>query len=272
MAGKGTRHRFELSRLEIAGVVISATAGLFVVFMLGIYAGRGMADRRVESGEQIVRLPVAPAVEQTPAADEGLTFYDTLGKDDHPMGEARDGEDRRLAAVPSDERAAVPAPAKTVDPKLAEAKAVEAKASEPKAIEEAPLPPTHAAPAAPPKEPVHVAAAQPTPAAKPERPAASTPARVAVALADAPPPLPKTEAHGEWSVQVSASRDPRTADGVLQHLRSKGYEAFVLKVRRGSETFYRVRVGHYGTLEEAQQVVSRLRHEPGVPEAFVASD
>ena len=67
MAGKGTRHRFELSRLEIAGVIVSATAGLFVVFLLGLYAGRGMVDRRGDGGEQIVRLPVAPAIEQTPA-------------------------------------------------------------------------------------------------------------------------------------------------------------------------------------------------------------
>ena len=73
-------------------------------------------------------------------------------------------------------------------------------------------------------------------------------------------------------MQVSATRDPRTADGVLRRLKAKGYDAFVLKVRRRGETFYRVRVGHYVSLEEAQQVVSRLRREPGVPEAFVASD
>ena len=78
MAGKGTRHRFELSRLEIAGVLVSATAGLFVVFLLGIYAGRGLAERRTDDGQQIVRMAVAPAVEQTPGADDSLTFYDTL--------------------------------------------------------------------------------------------------------------------------------------------------------------------------------------------------
>ena len=59
MAGKGTRHRFELSRLEIAGVLVSATAGMFVVFLLGIYAGRGLAERRTDDGQQIVRMAVA---------------------------------------------------------------------------------------------------------------------------------------------------------------------------------------------------------------------
>jgi cell division septation protein DedD len=95
---------------------------------------------------------------------------------------------------------------------------------------------------------------------------------VAVALAPAVALTPRAPAKGDWSVQVSATRDPRTADGVLRRLRTKGYDAFVLKVRRRGETFYRVRVGHYRSLEEAQVVVSRLRREPGVPEAFVASD
>ena len=52
---------------------------------------------------------------------------------------------------------------------------------------------------------------------------------------------------------------------------SLGFGPTLWGFRRG-ETFYRVRVGHYGSLEEAQLVVTRLRREPGVPEAFVASD
>jgi cell division septation protein DedD len=118
-----------------------------------------------------------------------------------------------------------------------------------------------------------VAAPSPAVAAKAERaPAPPATARVNVALAPMAAPTPRSPAKGDWSVQVSATRDPRTADAVLRRLRTKGYDAFVLKVRRRGETFYRVRVGHYASLEEAQQVVSRLRREPGVPEAFVASD
>jgi cell division protein FtsN len=127
------------------------------------------------------------------------------------------------------------------------------------------------------QDPAHQAAPAPSPAAvaKAEQaPAPTSPstARVAVALAPAAVPTPRAPSRGDWSVQVSATRDPRTADTVLRRLRTKGYDAFVLKVRRRGETFYRVRVGHYESLEDAQQVVSRLRREPGVPEAFVASD
>ncbi len=265
MAGKGTRHRFELSRLEIVGVLMSATAALFVVFLLGMYAGRGLAERAGDGGRQIVRMAVAPAVERTPGADESITFDEMLGHGGRP--ERRDAHGERGASAPSPDAAPDAVPA--APPKAggdASAKATES------------APPAHkaevAAAAGVRREPTEAAPAA-TPARKAEqRPTPPATARVAVALAPAtaPTPVARTGAKGNWSVQVSASRDPRTADGVLRRLRGRGYDAFVLKVRRRGETFYRVRVGHYASLEEAQQVVSRLRREPGVPEAFVASD
>jgi sporulation related protein len=276
MAGKGTRHRFELSRLEIAGVLVSATAGLFVVFLLGIYAGRGLAERHTDGGEKIVRMAVAPAAEQTPGNEDRLTFYDTLGGDERvAKGEARAAVERPAAAPPVEEAPSAPAPHEHAKP--AESAPI-AKPMEPAAAptaKEERAAKGEAIAAASKHEPA-MPAAQPTPAAKLEHAPTPPPAtaRVAVALAPAamPTPVTRTGAKGDWSVQVSATRDPRTADGVLRRLKAKGYDAFVLKVRRRGETFYRVRVGHYATLEEAQQVVTRLRREPGVPEAFVASD
>jgi len=279
MAGKGTRHRFELSRLEIAGVIVSATAGLFVVFLLGVYAGRGMGERKPDGGEQIVRLPVAPAVEQTPGAEEGLTFYDTLGNDERvARGEAAEGRETRKPARETAEPAPLAAPPEeppAVKPPDVAVHAEKAAKPEPPLqeapVREAPPPAKHE------PEPVRQAAAPaPSPVAPSKNehasPAPPSTARVAVALAPAVVPTPRAPVKGDWSVQVSATRDPRTADTVLRRLRSKGYDAFVLKVRRRGETFYRVRVGHYASLDEAQHVVSRLRREPGVPEAFVASD
>jgi len=73
-------------------------------------------------------------------------------------------------------------------------------------------------------------------------------------------------------VQVSATRDRRTAENLVQRLTARGYQAYVVKIPRQGEIFYRVRVGHYPTLEAANREVVRLRREPGVPEAFVASD
>ncbi|MBI3769350.1 MAG: SPOR domain-containing protein [Deltaproteobacteria bacterium] len=244
MAGGGdSRFRFELTRLELAGLIVSTAASLFIVFLLGIYAGRGIGDRQLDDAERVVRLPVAPAAaEETPAAEQDLTFDDTLGDDDHPTRVA--GAVGAHAAAPAAEHGAPPGAA------------VEAAGG------------------------VHERAAAERSDA-PRTPASGrTPeARVAVALvaphASASPPaaaLPPSTAGGEWSVQVTATREPRTADDLVKRLRARGYEAYIVRTRRDGAMFYRVRVGHFPSMERATQMVSRLRHEPGVPEAFVASD
>jgi len=258
MAGGGDREsrrfRFELSRLELAGVVVSTAASLFIVFLLGVYAGHGLGDRRLDDAERIVRLPVAPAAaEETPAPEEDLTFDDTLGDDDHPAKAASAGHPP--AGDMGHERSTESA---THDRGAGDAAAVERLAAG-----------EHAAP------PAHGA---PTPAPTAGRGAAGgpRPAEASVALAIAKPP-PASGAgspseNGAWSVQVTATREPHTADDLLKRLRAKGYDAYIVRARREGAMFYRVRVGHYPSMERASQMVSRLRREPGVPEAFVASD
>jgi cell division septation protein DedD len=246
MAAKGSRHRFELSRLELAGVIVSTAAGLFVVFLLGLYAGRGMNERRLELTDAAVRLPVSEAEARSPGGDgEELTFYDTLARESAREPERAPTERVEPASPPADEPQA------------------RAAAGE-RAAEQAAT--TAAAPGA---------AAAPAPAAEPaskDRPPGLPEARVAVALAEPPTASAPPRAPGEWSVQVAATRDPRTADGIVQRLKGAGYDAYVLRLRRGGETFHRVRVGHYGSLDQAREAAARLRRLPGIQEAFVASD
>jgi cell division septation protein DedD len=59
---------------------------------------------------------------------------------------------------------------------------------------------------------------------------------------------------------------------LVKRLRERGYDAFVVKQARGSETWYRVRVGHLPTLDQANALVSRLKEREGLPRAFVASE
>ncbi len=188
MAGGGeSRFRFELTRLELAGVVVSTAASLFIVFLLGVYAGHGLGDRRLDDAERVVRLPVAPAAEETPGAED-LTFDDTLGDEDHPTRPGRD-----VAADHPHDRAADTTSG------------------------------------------THAESAERAPEA----------GRDGTAAGVAPP-----------------------ATGHA----ARGYDAYIVRVRREGATFYRVRVGHFPSMEYASQLVSRLRREPGVPEAFVASD
>jgi cell division septation protein DedD len=271
MAGGGeSRFRFELTRLELAGVVVSTAASLFIVFLLGVYAGHGMGDRRLDDAERVVRLPVVPAAEETPGAED-LTFDDTLGDEDHPTRAARPG-------VAAGDHGAPAADVAGADDRGAASTGTRAGAAE-YALG------THAAAPPPPGAPHVNARAADVPAGeRPEAPRVPGPARtpearVAVALAvprtsaSAPPAasLPPSQG-GAWSVQVTATREPRTADDLLKRLRAHGYDAYIVRARREGAMFYRVRVGHFRTMEYASQMVSRLRREPGVPEAFVASD
>ena len=92
--------------------------------------------------------------------------------------------------------------------------------------------------------------------------------------------------YGSWTMDrlESMNINPYTAPGVVPGLLGGGIalmgmllllrsvRAGGFKARRQGKTYYRVRVGHFPSAEYAGQMVSRLRREPGVPEAFVASD
>jgi cell division septation protein DedD len=248
MAAKGSRVRFELGRLEVAGLVVSTAAGLFVVFLLGIYAGRGMAERRLELDDALVRLPV-DAVEKVRHADDELTFYETLARDEAeeasaPAADAGTGTSDRVAAVV----------AATVDE--------EALPADGAATRDTPPP-------APERQPESAPQPQPerAPVAVPEEPEA----RVAMAVVAEPAP-PAAASRGEWSVQVAAPRDPRHAERIKRQLTGAGYRAYIVQTRRQGETYHRVRVGYYASLDAAREAASSLRHQPGITGAFVASD
>jgi cell division septation protein DedD len=277
MAERGPRHRFELTRLEMGGVIVSAAATLFVVFLLGVYAGRGM-DGGNAGAQQLVRLPVAAATEDDGAEDK-WTFDETL-----PEGKVVGSQHAAVAAPPHPGAAAArdagtggqaasgAPPAREETRERADAAPHAAPAARDDAADAADAEASGGVAAARAKEP---APKEPVVAEKKvARPAAAEPtprARIAVAMVSVGA-TPQAGARGEWSVQVTATKDPRTADAMAQRLKARGYQAYVQRVQRGEGTLYRVRVGKYPSLESANQIVSRLRREPGVPEAFVASD
>jgi cell division protein FtsN len=61
-------------------------------------------------------------------------------------------------------------------------------------------------------------------------------------------------------VQVAAYRDRREADALAKQLIAKGYPAFVMDPVKGAPTaMFRVRVGKYKTLKDAEAVSTRLQ-------------
>lgn len=73
---RSTTGSFEVS---FAGVLLLGIATMIasaVVFLLGIYVGKGIAEQRFEAEQTIVRLPASPLA--TPRESTDVTFYDRL--------------------------------------------------------------------------------------------------------------------------------------------------------------------------------------------------
>lgn len=66
-------------------------------------------------------------------------------------------------------------------------------------------------------------------------------------------------AQAPWTVQVFASRSRAKADGLVANLRRQGYDARAVSVEIKGRTFYRVRVGRYGSRQEALADLQRLK-------------
>jgi len=233
--------RFEFGWLGILGMFTVFTAGSVVIFFLGIYVGKGLQESRLAREERVVRLPVS-------------------------RGEG--GLEQARGALPgpsADPAAALPAATASVN--LAVRSAVEPPA---------PLPTSAAAAPAPIATPVTPRVAQPTAARVVVAPTATrivvAPTAV-VAKAEAPRATTAPAAGGKgWSVQVNATKDQATADRLVTRLSELGYQSFIVKVRLADETWYRVRVGRFSTMEAATAVVMRLKNEERYSRAFLVNE
>ena len=95
-------------------------------------------------------------------------------------------------------------------------------------------------------------------------PASSTTATTAAPLDTAkpatPPPASAPAAAKTYAVQVLAVKSAAQVDDMLTRLKVMGFDA---RVVRDSAGFFKVRVGHYGTREEAQRTQGRLKTRLG---------
>jgi cell division protein FtsN len=228
--------RFEFGWLGILGMFTIFTAGSVVIFFLGIYVGKGLQESRLAREERVVRLPVSPG-------DTGA----------------------ELADVRPYEPAAQPQPAQTASVNLAVRSGVQPVAT---ASPAAVPPPTAAVVAAPaPTTTPAVVAPQPTGIVI----VRTSPAPDALAKAEAPMASVRPAAK-YWSVQVNATKDQATADRLVERLTELGYQAFIVRVRLADETWYRVRVGRFPTMEAATAVVMRLKNEERYSRAFLVNE
>lgn len=237
------KYELSLDNRQIVSITVASLVVLGGVFMLGVVVGKkltaetaalsqqaptdllGQLDRRTEDLENV-------------KADAALTFQDELTR-----------KTPTLIAEPP-----------VVKP-VEIAKPVEA----PKVVE-APKP----VPA--PEEPVEVAVApKPEPAKLPETPKAEPTATRTVdaggsslkeAFGKAQKSPTETVADGQWTVQLSAYQERGDADRFVAGLRDKGYAPYIVEATiPGKGTWYRVRMGRFGSRDSASRYMDDFRRE-----------
>src|SRR5882757_11485251 len=80
MARNSESGKFEISG---AGVLLLAVATLLaraIVFLLGVYVGKGMVEARLSQEARVVRLPVPAGNAPAKNGEVDVTFWDKLGK------------------------------------------------------------------------------------------------------------------------------------------------------------------------------------------------
>jgi DedD protein len=110
-----------------------------------------------------------------------------------------------------------------------------------------------------PSSPPPLAASAPTAAAEPRiepsRPAPATAQSRAPALA----PASSAPTSGAWAVQLGSFAKQATAERLANELRAEGHSAFVMPVRSGAATLYRVRVGPMPDRTAAETALRMLK-------------
>ena len=251
------RGRLGLGDRLILLVAWITTCGL--VYLLGFYVGEGTQARSLRVEQQVMRLPVTsppPPEGQRPKTAPEFPFYDKL------MGEQ--GAEGRPDKVHEEAKPAPPAV-----PALARQAVAATPAPEPASR---PAPPAAVA-AKPPPRPFHPMAD--VPGRRPPAPApavsSASPRSASAAPASLAPP-PAALATGGFTVRTNPTRDREEADGLMKQLRSRGYDATLVRVVRDGDAMYRVQVGRFNTAEQASEMMHRLREHEGVEHAFVASE
>jgi cell division protein FtsN len=103
-----------------------------------------------------------------------------------------------------------------------------------------------------------------------KKPEPAAPTAVAAVAQNADTTDPKEDGR-VWTVQVNAYPDERSAKQLVDRLNNKGYNAVITEARAKGRMWYRVRVGKYGSREEADKVLEDLKSKEKLERAFATS-
>lgn len=212
----------------VIGVGLLALSG--GVFCLGLIGGYEIASQDQHNREvaAVYPLPAPPLPQTLPTG--GGSSSETLTS--HAVG----------AAAPTSGASELGAPA-------AHADVPAAKPAVPPAAK-------RVAVAVPPAAPLGAAA---LPSGSAGASAAVRPARPEHKLAIREAPPGGAHSRQPYSVQIDAVMDRQGAENMARRLSAGGYEPYIVPTDIGGQTWYKVRVGHYETEEDAHAAEQRLK-------------
>jgi len=74
-----------------------------------------------------------------------------------------------------------------------------------------------------------------------------------------------------WSVQIAATQDQRAAQQLQDNLKNKGFDAYIVEADLNSGRWHRLRVGRFGSQEEAEAARQTLQSKENIRNAFVTA-
>jgi cell division septation protein DedD len=73
-------------------------------------------------------------------------------------------------------------------------------------------------------------------------------------------------------VQISAVPAKAVADALTRRLKASGYDSYVIQAEVKGQSYYRVRVGHFDTQDDAESARQSLAREEGYHDAYLTGD
>ncbi len=265
-------HEIQLNGKQLVFLFMATTVVLVLTFLFGVIVGRNARAGTTEAASAApvevapdpgvspvtenaaapppVRGAAAPMETAAPKASEELSYADRLLHDAAP-------EEKLKPAASAPPKPAAARSRDTAAPGEPIASREQPAASREKPVVE-PAPVVQEPVAAKPPAP------RPAPATPPPTPVeAATPVATAASSSDPSGP--------GFAVQVAAFRDRRDSDTLAKQLIAKGYPAFVMDPVKGAPTaMFRVRVGKYKTLKDAQAIMAKLQTAEQFNAAWIA--
>lgn len=281
------RYGFRFNAVEAGMLVASVLFASVLIFLSGVYVGKGVEAHRAVEQTTALRMPINITNEsRTPGANTPLAWK--LPKDKPTEARPSDpsvGEEReRPSANLRDQSLSAPTqkgPArKTLETDMLSQDRLE------KSEEEVRLKTEEGATASTKETPRSVKESSPTARQKARTDTGDNrepPIRMAAVQSRSKDeyeakkisPLPTQKAMSgakKWKVQVEATSREEVAQEIAKSLRAQGYVPSVSKVKKGGEVLYRIRVGKFATQEEAVAAIGRFRRDGKFSQAYPVSE